>query len=169
MNRFAQLYHGKVIYIYETVAPLDEVRQHFAPETIWYDVTTYPEVQIGYIQGFKQDGSITLIPDVSNNTDTLSDEEKRLSFLLSLKMKMYQYLDTLAQNYEFIDFKEALSFLNSNSRVDSERAKTLDKKRLDLLYKIKNDILPLIKNKRHINMVDFTNVDKSIETLRSYQ
>lgn len=47
MNRFAQVYYGKVIYIYETNMEITELSSIFSPKTYWFDVTG-KECEIGY-------------------------------------------------------------------------------------------------------------------------
>lgn len=61
MNRYAQLYYGEVIFIYETTKTIEELNQIFDPSTGWIDITNTPDVEIGYIQGIK-DGKMILVP-----------------------------------------------------------------------------------------------------------
>ena len=35
LNKFAQLYKQKVIYIYETPLAMDELSNYFDPHTVW--------------------------------------------------------------------------------------------------------------------------------------
>lgn len=60
MNRFAQLYQGEVIYIYETDRTINELNQIFDPNTEWFDITNQ-NVEVGYVQGV-QNGKLLLVP-----------------------------------------------------------------------------------------------------------
>lgn len=61
MNRYAQLYYGEVIFIYETDKTMEELNQIFNPSTGWFDITNNTEVEIGFVQGIK-DGKMVLVP-----------------------------------------------------------------------------------------------------------
>ena len=60
MKRYAQLYYGEVIYIYETERTMEELSEIFDPKTFWVDITDQ-YVQIGYVQGIRDD-KMVLVP-----------------------------------------------------------------------------------------------------------
>ena len=80
MNRYAQLYYGEIIFIYETTKTMSELNQIFDPSTGWFDITGQDDVQIGYVQGIK-DGKMVLVPKDSpyslNNIQKEIEEKEK--------------------------------------------------------------------------------------------
>lgn len=56
-NRFAQPLYGKIIYIYETDLPFEELSTVFDPKTYWIDVTGQ-DCEVGYIAKYVEGGGI---------------------------------------------------------------------------------------------------------------
>lgn len=74
MKRYAQLYYGEVIFIYEADKTMEELNKIFDPSTGWFDITNNPEVQIGYVQGVK-DGKMVLVPkDSPYSLNTMKEQ-----------------------------------------------------------------------------------------------
>ena len=135
MNRYAQIYNGKVIYIYETLAGMDDLARHFDPSTVWYDVTELPEVEVGYIQSFNESGRMVLVPGVDNKEDSLNTNEKMTAIIIAAKVQMYMELDKLAQSRRYIDFDDCISYANDKyNTVAANDADRLMKLRYDLEY-----------------------------------
>lgn len=67
-NRFAQIYKGEVIYIFETHRTMEELNEIFDPNTFWFDVTYKPEVRIGYVQGVDNEGKMCLVQKSDKNS-----------------------------------------------------------------------------------------------------
>lgn len=80
MSRYAQLYYGEIIFIYETDKTMEELNQIFDPSTGWFDITNTPDVQIGYVQGII-DGKMLLVPKESpyslNNIQKEIEEKEK--------------------------------------------------------------------------------------------
>lgn len=55
--RYAQPLYGKVIYIYETDLPFEELSTVFDPKTYWVDVTGQ-DCEVGYIAKFVEGGGV---------------------------------------------------------------------------------------------------------------
>lgn len=73
MNKFAQLLYGKVIYIFETHLPKEELSTIFSPSTYWIDVTGM-ECEEGYVAEFREGTGIVLVPPP--NTEKTFEEFK---------------------------------------------------------------------------------------------
>lgn len=73
MNKFAQLLYGKVIYIFETHLPKEELSTIFSPSTYWIDVTGM-ECEEGYVAEFQEGIGIVLVPPL--NTEKSFEELK---------------------------------------------------------------------------------------------
>lgn len=77
-NRFAQIMNGTVIYIYETHLPYNKLWEIFdASYTDFFDITSMPEVQLGWRRGLNDVGEMTFLPPLE--PETLEDwKELRL-------------------------------------------------------------------------------------------
>ena len=76
MRKYAQLFHGEVIYIIDSFASLSDLREHFSEDTVWLDITEMEDIEVGYIQVVDRDGRITFRRSVDNDFDSLDDSEK---------------------------------------------------------------------------------------------
>ena len=68
--RYAQPLYGKIIYIYETDLPFEELSTVFDPKTYWVDVTGQ-DCEVGYIAKFVEgSGVVFAAPETAEPTET---------------------------------------------------------------------------------------------------
>ena len=89
LNKFAQLYKQKVIYIYETPLAMDELSNYFDPKTVWVDVTDMPNVEVGYIQGVDESGNFVLKSptSVSQEENYMTPDENYYTIYYNIKLQ----------------------------------------------------------------------------------
>lgn len=85
-NRFAQPLYGKIIYIYETDLPFEELSTVFDPKTYWIDVTGQ-DCEVGYIAKFVEGGGVVFAaPETAEPTET-EKQAARIKAALETKAK----------------------------------------------------------------------------------
>lgn len=82
-NRYAQVMNGVVIYIYETHLPYNKLWEIFdSSHSDFFDVTNRPEVTVGWMMGFDENGEWTIV--APQQPETLEDyKEAKLEEVLS--------------------------------------------------------------------------------------
>jgi hypothetical protein len=110
MRKYAQIFHGEVIYIIDSFASLSDLREHFSEDTLWLDVTDVEDIEVGYIQFVDRDGRITFRPGVDNEFESLSESEKINVMIYAAKVKRDEYLDELAQSKRYLDARDCFDY-----------------------------------------------------------
>lgn len=110
MRKYAQIFHGEVIYIIDSFASLSDLREHFSEDTVWLDITEMPDIEVGYIQVVDRDGRITFRPSVDNEFESLSESEKINVMIYAAKVKRDEYLDELAQSKRYLDARDCFDY-----------------------------------------------------------
>lgn len=84
--RYAQPLYGKIIYIYETDLPFEELSTVFDPKTYWIDVTGQ-DCEVGYIAKFVEGGGVVFAaPETAEPTET-EKQAARIKATLEAKAK----------------------------------------------------------------------------------
>lgn len=85
--RYAQPLYGKIIYIYETDLPFEELSTVFDPKTYWIDVTGQ-DCEVGYIAKYEEGGGIVFAApeNIVEPTET-EKEAARIKATLETKAK----------------------------------------------------------------------------------
>lgn len=84
--RYAQPLYGRVIYIYETDLPFEELSTVFDPKTYWVDITGQ-DCEVGYIAKYVEGGGIVFAaPETTEPTET-EKEAARIKATLETKAK----------------------------------------------------------------------------------
>ena len=110
MKKYAQIFHGEVIYIIDSFASLSDLREHFSEDTVWLDVTDVEDIEVGYIQVVDRDGRITFRPGVDNEFESLSESEKINTMIYAAKVRRDKYLDGLAQSKRYLDARDCFDY-----------------------------------------------------------
>lgn len=110
MRKYAQLFHGEVIYIIDSFASLSDLIEHFSEDTVWLDVTDVADIEVGYIQVVDRDGRITFRPGVDNEFESLSESEKINTMIYAAKVRRDKYLDELAQAKRYLDARDCFDY-----------------------------------------------------------
>ena len=110
MIKYAQIFHGEVIYIIDSFASLSDLREHFSEDTVWLDVTEVEDIEVGYIQVVDRDGRITFRPGVDNEFESLSESEKINTMIYAAKVRRDKYLDELAQSKRYLDARDCFDY-----------------------------------------------------------
>ena len=110
MRKYAQIFHGEVIYIIDSFASLSDLREHFSEDTVWLDITEMQDIEVGYIQVVDKDGRITFRPSVDNEFESLSESEKINVMIYAAKVKRDEYLDELAQSKRYLDARDCFDY-----------------------------------------------------------
>lgn len=110
MRKYAQIFHGEVIYIIDSFASLSDLREHFSEDTVWLDVTDVEDIEVGYIQVVDRDGRITFRPGVDNEFESLSESEKINTMIYAAKVRRDKYLDELAQSKRYLDARDCFDY-----------------------------------------------------------
>lgn len=110
MRKYAQIFHGEVIYIIDSFASLSDLREHFSEDTVWLDVTDVEDIEVGYIQFVDRDGRITFRPGVDNEFESLSESEKINTMIYAAKVRRDKYLDELAQAKRYLDARDCFDY-----------------------------------------------------------
>lgn len=110
MRKYAQIFHGEVIYIIDSFASLSDLREHFSQDTVWLDITEMQDIEVGYIQVVDKDGRITFRPSVDNEFESLSESEKINVMIYAAKVKRDEYLDELAQSKRYLDARDCFDY-----------------------------------------------------------
>lgn len=110
MRKYAQIFHGEVIYIIDSFASLSDLREHFSEDTLWLDITEMQDIEVGYIQVVDRDGRITFRPSVDNEFESLSESEKINVMIYAAKVKRDEYLDELAQSKRYLDARDCFDY-----------------------------------------------------------
>lgn len=110
MRKYAQIFHGEVIYIIDSFASLSDLREHFSEDTVWLDITEMQDIEVGYIQVVDKDGRITFRPSVDNEFESLSESEKINIMIYAAKVKRDEYLDELAQSKRYLDARDCFDY-----------------------------------------------------------
>lgn len=110
MRKYAQIFHGEVIYIIDSFASLSDLREHFSEDTVWLDITEIENIEVGYIQFVDKDGRITFRPGVDNEFESLSESEKINTMIYAAKVKRDEYLDQLAQAKRYLDARDCFDY-----------------------------------------------------------
>lgn len=85
--RYAQPLYGKIIYIYETDLPFEELSTVFDPKTYWIDVTGQ-DCEVGYIAKYEEGGGIVFAAPESIVEPTETEKEAaRVKATLETKAK----------------------------------------------------------------------------------
>lgn len=110
MRKYAQIFHGEVIYIIGSFASLSDLREHFSEDTVWLDITEMEDIEVGYIQVVDRDGRITFRPSVDNEFESLSESEKINTMIYAAKVRRDKYLDELAQSKRYLDARDCFDY-----------------------------------------------------------
>ena len=146
LNKFAQLYKQKVIYIYETPLAMDELSNYFDPKTVWVDVTDMPNVEVGYIQGVDDSGNFVLKSptSVSQEENYMTPDEIYYTIYYNIKLQREKYMNKIVRKKAFLDINEPLRYANTDDEIS-----TISKKILDYLTTTNKDIESYLKEKNY--------------------
>lgn len=128
LNKFAQLYKQKVIYIYETPLAMDELSNYFDPKTVWVDVTDMPNVEVGYIQGVDESGNFVLKSptSVSQEENYMTPDEIYYTIYYNIKLQREKYMNKIVRKKAFLDIDEPLRYVNTDDEISAISKKILD-------------------------------------------
>lgn len=128
LNKFAQLYKQKVIYIYETPLAMDELSNYFDPKTVWIDVTNMPNVEVGYIQGVDESGNFVLKSptSVSQEENYMTPDEIYYTIYYNIKLQREKYMNKIVRKKAFLDIDEPLRYANTDDEISAISKKILD-------------------------------------------
>ena len=128
LNKFAQLYKQKVIYIYETPLAMDELSNYFDPTTVWVDVTDMPNVEVGYIQGVDESGNFVLKSptSVSQEENYMTPDEIYYTIYYNIKLQREKYMNKIVRKKAFLDIDEPLRNVNTDDEISAISKKILD-------------------------------------------
>lgn len=128
LNKFAQLYKQKVIYIYETPLAMDELSNYFDPTTVWVDVTDMPNVEVGYIQGVDESGNFVLKSptSVSQEENYMTPDEIYYTIYYNIKLQREKYMNKIVRKKSFLDINEPLRYANTDDEISAISKKILD-------------------------------------------
>ena len=146
LNKFAQLYKQKVIYIYETPLAMDELSNYFDPHTVWVDVTDMPNVEVGYIQGVDESGNFVLKSptSVSQEENYMTPDEIYYTIYYNIKLQREKYMNKIVRKKAFLDINEPLRYANTDDEISA-----ISKKILDYLTTTNKDIESYLKEKNY--------------------
>ena len=146
LNKFAQLYKQKVIYIYETPLAMDELSNYFDPKTVWVDVTDMPNVEVGYIQGVDESGNFVLKSptSVSQEDNYMTPDEIYYTIYYNIKLQREKYMNKIVRKKAFLDINEPLRYANTDDEIS-----TISKKILDYLTTTNKAIESYLKEKNY--------------------
>ena len=146
LNKFAQLYKQKVIYIYETPLAMDELSNYFDPNTVWIDVTNMPNVEVGYIQGVDESGNFVLKSpmSVSQEENYMTPDEIYYTIYYNIKLQREKYMNKIVRKKAFLDIDEPLRYANTDDEIS-----TISKKILDYLTTTNKAIESYLKEKNY--------------------
>ena len=146
LNKFAQLYKQKVIYIYETPLAMDELSNYFDPTTVWVDVTDMPNVEVGYIQGVDESGNFVLKSptSVSQEENYMTPDEIYYTIYYNIKLQREKYMNKIVRKKAFLDINEPLRYANTDDEIS-----TISKKILDYLTTTNKAIESYLKEKNY--------------------
>ena len=146
LNKFAQLYKQKVIYIYETPLAMDELSNYFDPITVWVDVTDMPNVEVGYIQGVDESGNFVLKSptSVSQEENYMTPDEIYYTIYYNIKLQREKYMNKIVRKKAFLDIDEPLRYANTDDEIS-----TISKKILDYLTTTNKAIESYLKEKNY--------------------
>lgn len=146
LNKFAQLYKQKVIYIYETPLAMDELSNYFDPKTVWIDVTDMPNVEVGYIQGVDESGNFVLKSptSVSQEENYMTPDEIYYTIYYNIKLQREKYMNKIVRKKAFLDINEPLRYANTDDEIS-----TISKKILDYLTTTNKAIESYLKEKNY--------------------
>lgn len=128
LNKFAQLYKQKVIYIYETPLAMDELSNYFDPKTVWIDVTDMPNVEVGYIQGVDESGNFVLKSptSISQEENYMTPDEIYYTIYYNIKLQREKYMNKIVRKKAFLDINEPLRYANTDDEISAISKKILD-------------------------------------------
>lgn len=96
--RYAQPLYGKIIYIYETDLPFEELSTVFDPKTYWIDVTGQ-DCEVGYIAKYVEGGGIVFSAPESIVEPTETEKESaRVKAILETKAKTAMMMSLAGSN-----------------------------------------------------------------------
>lgn len=146
LNKFAQLYKQKVIYIYETPLAMDELSNYFDPKTVWIDVTDMPNVEVGYIQGVDESGNFVLKSptSVSQEENYMTPDEIYYTIYYNIKLQREKYMNKIVRKKAFLDIDEPLRYANTDDEIS-----VISKKILDYLTTTNKAIESYLKEKNY--------------------
>ena len=146
LNKFAQLYKQKVIYIYETPLAMDELSNYFDPHTVWVDVTNMPNIEVGYIQGVDESGNFVLKSpmSVSQEENYMTPDEIYYTIYYNIKLQREKYMNKIVRKKAFLDINEPLRYANTDDETS-----TISKKILDYLTTTNKAIESYLKEKNY--------------------
>ena len=154
MRKYAQIFHGEVIYIIDSFASLSDLREHFSEDTVWLDITEMQDIEVGYIQVVDKDGRITFRPSVDNEFESLSESEKINVMIYAAKVKRDEYLDELAQSKRYLDARDCFDY-DYDIYSDGHKLKDL-KFKLDRFILERVPILTSLDAARDLNFEEET-------------
>lgn len=128
LNKFAQLYKQKVIYIYETPLAMDELSNYFDPKTVWIDVTNMPNVEVGYIQGVDESGNFVLKSptSVSQEENYMTPDEIYYTIYYNIKLQREKYMNKIVRKKAFLDINEPLRYANTDDEISAISKKIIE-------------------------------------------
>lgn len=123
LNKFAQLYKSHVIYIIDTPLDMSELKNFFAEDTVWVDITNMPNVEVGFIQGVDESGNFILKrpTSVSQETDNMTVEEIYYTILYNIKLQREKYMNKILRKKAFLDIADALRYLVLKDDTDPKK------------------------------------------------
>lgn len=157
MRKYAQIFHGEVIYIIDSFASLSDLREHFSEDTVWLDITEMQDIEVGYIQVVDKDGRITFRPSVDNEFESLSESEKINVMIYAAKVKRDEYLDELAQSKRYLDARDCFDY-DYNIYSDGHKLK-------DLKFKLDQFILERVPSLTSLDAARDLNFEEETKRL----
>lgn len=157
MRKYAQIFHGEVIYIIDSFASLSDLREHFSEDTVWLDITEMQDIEVGYIQVVDKDGRITFRPSVDNEFESLSESEKINVMIYAAKVKRDEYLDELAQSKRYLDARDCFDY-NYDIYSDGHKLK-------DLKFKLDRFILERVPSLTSLDAARDLNFEEETKRL----
>ena len=157
MRKYAQIFHGEVIYIIDSFASLSDLREHFSEDTVWLDITEMQDIEVGYIQVVDKDGKISFRPSVDNEFESLSESEKINVMIYAAKVKRDEYLDELAQSKRYLDARDCFDY-DYNIYSDGHKLK-------DLKFKLDRFILERVPSLTSLDAARDLNFEEETKRL----
>lgn len=157
MKRYAQIYNGKVIYIIDSYASIEDLAKHFSKDTIWMDITDNNTIEVGYIQSIDNNGNIIFIPSLEDEFEKLSEIDKFNAILIAAKVQRDIFLDSVAVQYKYINAQDCYNYNN----YMSTKLKDIRDKMDDYI----NTIVPNMNRISEARDIDFRSKAKELKLI----
>lgn len=151
LNRFAQLYKQRIIFIFETPLEMKDLSNYFDPSTVWIDVTNMKDVEVGYVQGVDSFGNFVLkSPANKIQEENLSTNEIYYKIYFNIKLQREKYINKILRQKAYLDINEPFRYINDNSPYSNEY-RAVAKKITDYLVETNVQIEDYIKSNTFSN------------------